>query len=92
MMLAKRPHTVGNRRRYRIDYSDWLDEGVTVLSATVISSSSTATIDTVSVAGNFVIFFVNGGLLNETLTATVIMTDSKTGVKHDTMDFFVVAP
>jgi hypothetical protein len=92
MMLAKRPHTVGNRRRYKIDYSEWLDEGVTVVSATVVSSSSTATIDTVSVAGSFVIFFVNGGVLNETFTASVAMVDSKTGIKHDTMDFFVVAP
>jgi hypothetical protein len=92
MMLAKRPHTVGNRRRYRIDYSEWLDEGVTVASATVVSSSSTAPIDGVLVAGNFVTFFVNGGALNETFTASVAMVDSKSGIKNDTMDFFVVAP
>jgi hypothetical protein len=92
MMQAKRPHTVGNRRRYRVNYEDWLDEGVTVVSATVTSSSSTATIDTVSVAGNWVIFFVNGGVLNEEFTASISMVDSKTGVKNDTMTFFVVAP
>ena len=92
MLLAKRPHTVGNRRRYRINYSDWLDEGVTVVSATVVSSSSTATIDGVTVAGNCVIFFVNGGVLNEEFTASISMVDSKTGIKNDTMDFFVIAP
>ncbi len=92
MVLAKRPHTVGNRRRYRINYSDWLDEGVTVDTASVVSSSQTATIDTVSVAGNYVIFFVNGGVLNETFTASIQMVDSKTGIKNDTMEFFVVAP
>ena len=92
MLLAKRPHTVGNRRRYRINYSEWLDEGVTVDTATVVSSSATATIDDVSVEGAKVVFFVNGGLLNETFTATVTMTDSKTGVKIDHLEFFVVAP
>jgi hypothetical protein len=92
MVLARRPHTVGNRRRYSIDYTAWLDEGVTVDTATVTSSSSTVTIDTVSVAGNKVIFFVNGGVLNETFTASIQMVDSKTEIKNDTMDFFVVAP
>lgn len=92
MMLAKRPHTVGNRRRYQINYSDWLDEGVTVASATVNSSSQTAPIDGVTVAGNRVIFFVNGGVLNEIFTASIQMIDSKTGIKNDTMEFFVVAP
>ena len=91
-MIAKRPHTVGNRRRYRINYEDWLEEGVTVDTATVVSSSATATIDTVSVAGNSVVFFVNGGVLNEEFTASISMVDSKTGIKHDTMDFFVIAP
>ena len=91
MLLAKRPHTVGNRRRYRINYSEWLDEGVTVDTATVVSSSATATIDTVSVAGNSVVFFVNGGVLNEEFTASISMVDSKTGIKNDTMDFFVIA-
>ena len=92
MMLAKRPHTVGNRRRYQIDYLEWLEEGVTVDTATVISSSQTAPIDDVLVAGSKVIFFVNGGVLNETFTASIQMIDSKTGIKNDTMDFFVVAP
>jgi hypothetical protein len=44
------------------------------------------------VEGSKVVFFVNGGLLNETFTATVTMTDSKTGVKIDHLEFFVVAP
>lgn len=92
MQLARKAHTVGDRRRYIVDYSEWLSSGVTVLSAVVTSSSATATVDTESATADKVIFFVSGGVLNETFTVSVAMTNTKAEVKHDTVDFFVVAP
>ena len=92
MLLATRVHTVGNRRRYIIDYSQWLDEGLSVSGFTAVSTSSDAPVDTVSVAGNKGIFFLNGGVLNETFTVNVQMIDSKSEIKNDTLTFNVVAP
>lgn len=92
MQLAKRSHTEGDRRRFVIDYSEWLDRGNTVESAVVTSDSTTATVDDVTTTADKVIFFVNGGSLNETFTVSVAMTDTRTEIKNDTIDFTVVAP
>jgi hypothetical protein len=92
MVLARKPHTVDNRRRWVVDYCPWLAPGVTVVTGTVTSSSTTATIDGVAVVENTIVFFTNGGELNETFTASVAMTDSRGQIKNDTVDFFVVAP
>jgi hypothetical protein len=91
MRLATRSHTVGNRRRYVVDYCQWLASGVTVTTGTVTSPSATATVDGVTVVENTIVFFLNGGVLNETFTVAVQMTDSRGQIKNDTIDFFVVA-
>ena len=93
MILAKRVHTVGNRTRYWVDYSTWLPEGVTVSAFAVSSSSLTLTVDTVAALPSGICqFFLNGGALGETATITLTITDSKTGVKHDTIAVSVLAP
>ena len=93
MRLSRRAHTVANIRRYIIDYSDWLEDGTYVSSAAVTSSDTAiATITDMAIAENRVIFFVNGGVLNETFTVSVAMTDSLGQVKNDTLEFFCVAP
>lgn len=92
MQLAKASHTVGNRIRFIIDYSDWLDDGVTVSAGAVTSSSTTATINGTLAIDNKVLFYVNGGVLAETFTVSIQMTDSKGEIKNDTMAFTVVAP
>jgi hypothetical protein len=100
--LARRPQTAGNRKRYKIDYSDWLHHGASVATAAVtLTDTNTvngvlltgATIDTVSVSPEgHVIFFVNGGVLNETFTATIQIVDSLGQIKLDTIDYFCVNP
>lgn len=90
--IANNPHTVGNRIRYSLDYSIWLPDGVSVTSATVVSSSTTCTVDTITFPDNKVFFFLNGGKLAEVLIVTVSMTDSKGEIKLDTMRFFCVNP
>lgn len=91
MALANIPFTVGNRKRYTLKYHRWLPEGVTLTVATVTSSSATATIDGVTHTADKVFFFVNNGVLNETFTATVQVTDTRGQIKNDTINFTVVA-
>lgn len=90
MLIATRKHTVGNRKRFRINYNEWLDEGVTVATATVTSPSATTTVADVTVVENYVIFFLVGGVLSESLTLSVQMVDSKTGIKNDTIAIRVI--
>lgn len=92
--IAQKQHTVGNRQRWELDYSDWLDTGTQLVSAAIVSSSVTAGVDTITLndAKTRVIFFTNGGLLNEQFTVTVTATDTRTRIKIDTIDFTVVAP
>ena len=92
MLLDHKPHTVGNRRKYIIDYSQWLDLGVTLTAGTATTPSLTASVDTVSHTASTLIFFVNGGVLNEIFTIALQITDSNGEIKNDTVEFFVVAP
>jgi hypothetical protein len=92
MILDRKPQTVGNRRQYIVDYSQWLDTGVTLTAGTATTTSLTATIDTVSHTTTTLVFFVNGGALNEIFTVVLQVTDSNSEVKNDTIEFFVVAP
>ncbi len=89
-----RKHTVGDRRRWVVDYTDWLVQGDYLATAGVVSSSGTATVDTVSVDpdARHVIFFLNGGVLNEAFTVTVTITDTLSQVKENIFDFIVIAP
>lgn len=93
MILGRLNQTVGDRRRYVIDYSQWLDSGVTCASAVfTVTGSTSATVDTNTIVADKVIFFLNNGLLNEVFTVNVAMTDSRGEIKHDTLQFTVVAP
>lgn len=93
MNIARRNHTVGDRRRYEVDYRGWLSDKRAITAHTVTSSSDTATVDDDSVRdASQVLFFVNGGVLNETFTVTVSITCSDTEIRHDTIAFTVIAP
>ncbi len=100
MKLARKPHTVGDRIRYEIDYSNWLAEGDTLVDTdpsdvTVVVSTEgidDVTISDVQVMTQHLYFFVEGGSEGETFTVTVTITDSRGEVAIDTIDFFVVAP
>lgn len=93
MALARKPHTVGNKVRYVLDYSQWLPDGVTMTTATVVSPSATLLITDVSVgASGHVYFFVSGGVLAETADVKVTANDSLGEIKEDVITFFVVAP
>lgn len=89
-VLGKRPHTVGNRKRFVVNYSRWLPEGVTIASQSETSSSLTATVDGVTAKDHHLTFFTNGGTLNETFTVSVQITDTLGQIKNDTVEFTVV--
>lgn len=97
MQLARLNHTAGNKRRCSVNYGNWLPDGVNVVTftATVISSLGAATnvvVTGISIVASKVIFFVAGGVANETFTIAVQMVDSYTQIKNDTIYFTVVAP
>jgi len=92
MNIAKRKHTVGNVKRYVLNYSNWLEPGISISSATVTSSSLTCTVSGVAHTADKIIFLLSGGALSETLTLSVAMTDTRTQVKNDTIAVEVVAP
>lgn len=99
MLIGNKPFTAGNTTRYEIDYSDWLDDGVTLSSATVVMDPKfTATVTDITISGvvvqlaHKVVFFLHGGSVNETFTLDVQVVDSRAETKNDTMNFTVVAP
>lgn len=90
MTIAKRPLTVGNNKRYTINYGRWLPEGVTIVNKTVTASSANATISNITIKEIRLNFFVSASVVNETFTVSVQITDSVGQVKNDTIEFTVV--
>lgn len=98
-MLGQKAHTAGNKTRYMVDYSDWLEDGMALSTGTVVMDPKfTATVTDITITSvvvtpsNHVAFFMQGGSLNETFTLDVQVTDSRGEIKNDTLGFIVVAP
>lgn len=99
MLLGQKAHTAGNKVRYEVDYSVWLEDGVSLTAATVVMDPKfTATVTDVTISGvamlpsHQVVFFLQGGSVNETFTLDVQVIDSRAETKNDTLGFSVVAP
>lgn len=98
MLLGNATHTVGNHIRYEIDYSDWLDDGVSLSGGAVVIAAQVPpitdiTVGTVTVTpSHHLVFLLSGGSLNETFTLNVQATDSRSEVTNDTLWVNVVAP
>lgn len=96
MSLGRYSKTPAERKRYAIDYSEWLDTGETIASYIFAVSPTTASpleVDATSLAtGNQVlVFFVSGGLDANQYTVDVKATTSGGQVKEDTVLFNVRA-
>ena len=93
-LLAKKNHTVGNRTRWVVDYTEWLKPGAYILTMTVTSSSADAPVSGVALLHDdkHIVFFTNGGVLDEVFTVSLSVTDTLTEIKNDTIEFTVVAP
>jgi hypothetical protein len=92
MPLASKRHTVGDIRKWTVDYERWLDNTIDIETITVQSSSTSCTIQSSQVLGDTVVFFLTGGNLGETLTVTLKMQDTDGNHKTDAIMFTVVSP
>lgn len=94
MRLGSFVKTPIERKRYAIDYSEWLDTGET-LSTVIYTVSPTTTsplvVDATSIgSGNtLAVFFVSGGLNGKQYTIDVVATTSGGQIKEDTVLFTV---
>jgi hypothetical protein len=94
MKLANFIKSPSERKRYTIDYSDWLDTSETISSITfTVTPTGTGAlqIDAYSIANpaTSVVFFANYGVANINYTVDVIMTTSGGQIKEDTIQFTV---
>jgi len=96
MNLGRKSFTIGNTRRYSVNYQDWLAEGCTLASGTATMLTPGITdivITSVAVAPSGRLYFtLAGGSANEIFTVAVSITDSRGEVKNDTCNFNCVAP
>ena len=92
MILASEIHTVGDTTRWILDYSQYLDNTVTIQSVAFTSSSIACVVQPAPViSGPQVFFFLVGGTVGENVTVSVHLVDSSGEVKNDTIMFQVVA-
>lgn len=94
MKLGNFTKTPAERKRYTIDYTDWLDTGEKVTAVTFGVSPSTTTtlqVDASSIPadGKSVIFFVSFGDAGKNYTVDVKVTTSGGQTKEDTVLFSV---
>jgi hypothetical protein len=100
MSLGRVSFTAGNKTRYVLEYEDWLLDGETLVSGTVVLDPDfTATVTDITISGvtvnnskDALIFFVEGGAVDEIFTLDVQVVNSRTEIKNDTIEFFVVDP
>lgn len=92
-MLRTQNFTAGNKIKFTVDYSDWLDEGTTITAFTVTSDTADMVVSGVVInPTGTVAFYVAGGTVGEVATMRLAMTDTRSNLKHDTVILTVVAP
>lgn len=96
MQLGKFPKAPVDRKRYRIDYTDWLDEGELISDVVYVVtldgvSSAEMTIDgTALYPGNLIAYFyANAGVANRTYKVLVTMTTNSGQIRQDNILFSV---
>jgi hypothetical protein len=97
MKLANFTKSPLERKRYTINYTDWLDTGEMVQSITFTVTPATGSaldIDAYTIAadGLSVVFFANLGELGEVYTVEVLMTTDGGQVKEDEILFTIRDP
>lgn len=98
-ILAQKPHIAGNKIRYRVDYSNWLDTGATLSTVTnactvalAAGAPADVTLTGLQVNSDHLYFFVSGGSAGETFAVIVSITDSRGEIDNASVAFFVVTP
>ncbi len=94
MKLARFTKQPAERKRYSIDYSDWLDTGETISTVSFVTTPASAgalvvDANSITAAGKSVVFFANDGVSGTTYTVTVTITTSGGQIKEDEILFAV---
>jgi len=92
MRLGKFVKSPSERKRYKINYADWLDVSETVSNVVYSTSPDNVLVaDGSEIAGDgkSVTFYVSGGTLDTTYDLFVLMTTSGGQVKEDFIIFVV---
>lgn len=94
MKLGKFIKAPNERKRYSIDYNNWLDTGETILTRTFdvtpVTTVPLAVDASVILAGNRgIAFYVSGGVDDETYKVVTSITTSGGQVKEDVILFQV---
>jgi len=99
--LGRRSHGAGNKIKYTIDCSDFLED----VNATLTETNLTVQLDPandpaptgVVISGvaitpsQAIVFFLAGGAVQEVFTVLVQFTDSRGEIKNDSIEFYIVA-
>lgn len=93
MRLGKFIKAPAERKRYAIDYSQWLETGETISSYTLTASPSGLLVDgaLVDVTGTILVFFVSYGTAAQQYNLDVQINTSGGQIKEDTVLFVVRA-
>lgn len=88
MKLARFTKAPTERKRYSIDYSDWLDTGETITAVTftpspLVTGGLEVDAYTISTPATSVVFFANAGISGTTYTLDVTITTSGGQIKED---------
>ena len=91
MRLGKFRKTPAERKRYTVDYTDWLDtsETVTAVNYTITPSGMVVDAQAILTGNKKISFYVSGGNNEETYNIDVKATTSSGQIKEDVVSFFV---
>jgi len=93
MRIGKFRKASADRKRYVVDYEDWLNEGETIISVQALGNvpADNFYVDgyVVDAGGLQVVFFVSGGVDAHSYDVTVTIVTSLQQVKEDFVTFVV---
>lgn len=93
--LGRRAHGAGNKIRYFIDFSDFLEGAEATLSGCTVGLAvpvAGVSITGVTIVPDRAFFWLEGGSDSEIFTVNVVGTDSRGEVVNHTIEFYIVAP
>lgn len=93
MRIAKFRKSPGDRKRYEVNYEDWLNEGEEIVSVTMEGNveldAFLVNAYVVSSGGKEVVFYISGGVSGMTYMVMIRVETSLQQVKEDLIEFVV---
>lgn len=95
MNLGRYPKAPGDRKRYVVDYVDWLDvsESITAVEAVAPANTDNFYVDgsLISNDGKSTVFYVSGGIEGTAYTVDLTIYTDRQQIKTDTVTFEVTS-